>query len=158
MKAVGPPPWEHFASTHEKPSPGNAQLAERDRLESGDPDAIKVALQVHDRKVRLLGLAARVAVRVGPEPPADFEFFEQAVELITAITSVPGGRDELLRGLGHPDMPCSTQSAEWLPRKVIGGTIPSRTAMRRTGRNRVPTARLSRGLISEKLCVTGEYS
>lgn len=39
---------------------------------------------------------------MGPEPPTDVEFFEQAVELITAITSVPGGREELLRGLGHP--------------------------------------------------------
>lgn len=69
---------------------------------SGDLDAIKVVLQVHDRKVRLFGLAAPVAVRVGPEPPTEVEFFEQAVELITAITSVPGGREELLRGLGHP--------------------------------------------------------
>lgn len=69
---------------------------------SGDLDAIKVVLQLHDRKVRLFGLAAPVAVRVGPEPPTEEEFFEQAVELITAITSVPGGREELLRGLGHP--------------------------------------------------------
>ena len=69
---------------------------------SGELDAIKVVLQIHDRKVRLFGLAAPVAVRVGPEPPTDVEFFEQAVELITAITSAPGGREELLRGLGHP--------------------------------------------------------
>jgi len=69
---------------------------------SGELDAIKVVLQIHDRKVRLFGLAAPVAVRVGPEPPSDVEFFERAVELVTAITSVPGGREELLRGLGHP--------------------------------------------------------
>jgi hypothetical protein len=115
------PSGDHIGGDTRRAHPrdiGVPQLAERDRLESGDLDAIKVVLQVHDRKVRLFGLAAPVAVRVGPEPPTDVEFFEQAVELITAITSVPGGRDELLRGLGHPDMPCSTQSAEWLSRKV----------------------------------------
>ncbi len=63
---------------------------------------MKVVLQVHDRKVRLFGLAGPGGSAIRARTSTDLEFFEQAVELITAITSVPGGREELLRGLGHP--------------------------------------------------------
>jgi hypothetical protein len=102
-------------------------------------DAIKVVLQVHDRKVRLFGLAAPVAVRVGPEPPTDVEFFEQGVELITAITSAPGGREELLRGLGHPGHACLTQSVKWLWPEVRASTNRSSAVVGRTGPNWVQT-------------------
>jgi hypothetical protein len=78
------------------------QAAHWDAALGGDIDATKVMLQVIDRRCKLFGLNAPMAVRVGPEI-TDAEFAEQVVDLIGLIS--PEGLAEVIRslpgGAGH---------------------------------------------------------
>lgn len=80
------------------------QAAHWDAALSGDVDSTKVMLQVIDRRCKLFGLNAPMAVRVAPEI-TDAEFAEQVVELIgligpedlaEVIRSLPGGAGHVL--------------------------------------------------------------